>query len=96
MKKWVVIESHQPEVFCTGIYDTLREAVGDAYLSISEFYQNSYSDDGEEFTVSPLNNDDYGGFYIVIEFKAKCWDHSVRQYYYILESETKENDKWTH
>lgn len=92
-KYWTVIEDHGGgEVFCTGVFKTLREAVGQAYIDIATFAESYDEEAGEQFSVSKLYADEYGGYFIEIEFKAACWDKPEKETYYILEGSNREGN----
>lgn len=81
--KWVGIVDTGDCVACIGVFDKLHEAVGKAYLTISEFSE-SYKGENDIFTIGRLTKDGCGGYFIAVDFKASCWEKSEQEVYRIL------------
>lgn len=96
MRQYVTVEQHESSggVFCTGIFNSWRDALNYAVNNIEEF-KKSYDEPNDifEFT-EPFAMDGDGGWCIIVRFKAACWTHidePLEHYYYILFYDTKED-----
>lgn len=90
-RRFVVVEDHDGDgMFCLGIFDDYRTALGTAIDSVWEFKQN-YLHDGDSFHYTEMENmEGDGGEFMEVTFKSHCWEKELKHYYYILFDEEDE------
>lgn len=84
-RRFVVVESpDRCGVFCHGIFDDYRTAIGEAMESVWEL-EECYQDKGDYFSYTRFEGmDGEGGFVMEVKYKKACWDEVCTDYYYIL------------
>lgn len=90
-RRFVVVEDHDGGgMFCLGIFDDYRTALGTAIDAVWEFKQ-SYLKEGDTFRYTEMENmEGDGGEVMEVTFKSHCWEKELKHYYYILFDEEDE------
>lgn len=90
-RRFVVVEDHDGGgMFCLGIFDDYRTALGTAIDAVWEFKQN-YLKEGDTFRYTEMENmEGDGGEVMEVTFKSHCWEKELKHYYYILFDEEDE------
>lgn len=90
-RRFVVVEDHDGGwMFCLGIFDDYRTALGTAIDAVWEFKQN-YLKEGDTFRYTEMENmEGDGGEVMEVTFKSYCWEKEHKHYYYILFDEEDE------
>ena len=92
-RQFVAIEDHvDGGMFCLGIFDDYRTAVGEIMDSVWEFKEN-YRKEGDIFHYTEMENmeGDYGEV-MTVTFKKNCWEKERHHYYYILYDDSEETN----
>ena len=84
-RKYVVVEDHDGSgMFCLGVFNDYRTAIGEIMNSIWQF-QESYKKEGDIFKYTePYVMEGDAGEAIEITFKAYCWKEEMKHYCYVL------------
>jgi len=78
-----VDEVSDGSLFCGGIFDDIRTAIGSMYLDIDDFH-DSYRDEGSLFIVNDMYQLEDGGIGVDVEFKHPSWEKSETERYMVL------------
>ena len=84
-KRFIVLEeTSYGAMFCLGVFDDARTAIGEAYINIWEFAEN-YSAEGDVFEVGlPVNLEGDFGYFIPVVHKNAAWKEACTDRYHIL------------
>jgi len=93
MKQYVVInEQSSGLIFCIGIFDDYRTAIGEVMMQIWEF-KDSYQKEDDTFKVTePYDLEGENGVGFAVTYKAGSWKAAFKDYYFIIEG-VKEDKK---
>ena len=83
--RYVAISApHNCGLFCLGIFDDHRTAVGEVMDSVWEL-KDCYRDEGDTFEYDDFEEmEGEGGLVMTVKYKDKSWDKAEYDYYYLL------------